>query len=208
MEKSKGKEDALLPKIVDFEQRKQEIVQKAIEVFIEKGYHKTNLADIAKECNMGRTTLYQYFKDKEEIFEYAAEQLSKNLEADCINILEDKKLSAADKLKTIISLLTSQYHLEKNKMLMMVEMWLLSKRENNALKRKLEKRLNVLRRMFEHLLDEGIRAKEFKEINPKAMAFTIFTLVETFVLQAAFVNNISYQEHLNNIYALLNGLKA
>lgn len=197
-----------MPKIVDFEQKKQEIVEKAMKVFIEKGYHRTNLADIAKECNMGRTTLYQYFKDKDEIFDYVAEQLSKNLEIDCRNILENKKLSAADKLKMIISLLTFQYQREKNKMLMMVEMWLLSKRENDILKRKLEKRINVLRKMFEQLLEEGIKAKEFKKINPKAMAFTISTLVETFVLQAAFANNISYQEHLNNIYALLNGLKA
>lgn len=197
-----------MPKIVDIEQRKQEIVQKAMEIFIEKGYHRTNLADIAKGCNMGRTTLYQYFRDKDEIFEYAAEQLSKNLEADCMNILEDKRASAAEKLKKIISLLTFQYQLEKNKMLMMVEIWLLSKRENNALKRKLENRINVLRKMFEQLLDEGVKSKEFKEINPRAMAFTISTLVETFVLHAAFVNNIFYQEHLNNIYALLNGLKA
>jgi AcrR family transcriptional regulator len=157
---------------------------------------------------MGRTTLYQYFKDKDEIFDYVAEQLSKNLETDCMNILENKKLSAADKLKMIISLLTLQYQLEKNKMLMMIEMWLLSKRENDTLKKKFEKRINVLRKMFEQLLEEGIKAKEFKKINPKAMAFTISTLVETFVLQAAFANNISYQEHLNNIYALLNGLKA
>ena len=53
-----------MPKVVDFEQRKQEIIEKAMKVFIEKGYHKTNLADIAKECNMGRTTLYQYFKTR------------------------------------------------------------------------------------------------------------------------------------------------
>jgi len=208
LQKRCRKEDVLLPKIVDFEQRKQEIVEKAMKVFIEKGYHKTNLADIAKECNIGRTTLYQYFKDKDEIFDYVAEQFSKNLETDCRNILENKKLSAADKLKMTISLLTLQYQLEKNKMLMMIEMWLLSKRENDTLKRKLEKHINVLRKVFEQLLDEGIKTKEFKEINPKAMAFTISTLVETFVVQAAFANNISYQEHLNNIYALLNGLKA
>lgn len=196
-----------MPKIVDFEKKKQEIVEKAMKVFIERGYHKTNLSDIAKECNMGRTTLYQYFKDKDEIFDYVAEHLSKILENDCRNILENKKLSAADRLKMIISVLTFQYQLEKNKMLMMIEMWLLSKRENNILKKKFEKRITVLRKTFEKLLYEGIKAKEFKEINPEAMAFTISTLVETFVLQAAFAKNISYQEHLNNIYALLNGLK-
>lgn len=51
-----------------------------------------------------------------------------------MNILENKKLSAAEKLKMIISLLTLQYQLEKNKMLVMVEMWLLSKRDNDTLK--------------------------------------------------------------------------
>ena len=57
-----------MPKIVDYEEKKQEIIEKAKEVFAKRGYYNTNLSDISKSCGMGRTTIYQYFKNKDEIF--------------------------------------------------------------------------------------------------------------------------------------------
>ncbi len=197
-----------MPKIIDFEKKQQEIVDKALNVFIERGYHNTNLAHIAKACGMGRTTLYQYFKNKDEIFIYVANHLFEALENDCKSIIENCDLSFFEKISKIISLLALQCQIERNKMLMMVEMWLLSKRENPKLVNKIEERITVLRQIFEVLLRKGIKAKEFKDMNTKAMAFTISTLVESFVLQASFAKDIPYQEHLINIYMLLDGLQA
>lgn len=60
-----------MPKQIDHEQRKKEILYAALEVFANVGYKDTNLGLIAAECGLSRTTVYQYFKDKSEIFLYA-----------------------------------------------------------------------------------------------------------------------------------------
>jgi AcrR family transcriptional regulator len=51
------------------EYRRRQILQAAEKVFSEKGYHQTNIADIAQELKIGHGTFYRYFKNKREIFE-------------------------------------------------------------------------------------------------------------------------------------------
>jgi len=55
------------PKIVDREAKRQAILAAAIAVFAEKGYHATKMADIASKAEMGKGTLYEYFRTKEEL---------------------------------------------------------------------------------------------------------------------------------------------
>ena len=65
-----------MPKIIDKEERMNMILRKAIEVFSEVGYKDANLSLIAEECNLSRPTVYQYFKDKKEIYYYAVKKIS------------------------------------------------------------------------------------------------------------------------------------
>ncbi len=46
---------------------RREILDTAAELFVAHGYAGTGLGDIAAVIGIGRTTLYEYFKDKEEI---------------------------------------------------------------------------------------------------------------------------------------------
>lgn len=48
--------------------RREEIYEKALELFIEKGYEKTPLSQIAKALNLTKAGLYHYFNSKEELF--------------------------------------------------------------------------------------------------------------------------------------------
>lgn len=48
---------------------KEVILIKAKEVFSKFGFRKTSLDDIARACGKGKSSLYYYFKNKEEIFE-------------------------------------------------------------------------------------------------------------------------------------------
>ncbi|GAB4295238.1 MAG: hypothetical protein Kow0090_10100 [Myxococcota bacterium] len=50
------------------ELRKKVILEKALELFGEKGYHATTMDDIAKAAYTGKGTVYWYWKSKEEIF--------------------------------------------------------------------------------------------------------------------------------------------
>jgi AcrR family transcriptional regulator len=60
-----------LPKVLpDYKIRaKKRIVEAAIQVFAEKGFHQAKMADIAKKLDVSKGTIYQYFKSKKELFE-------------------------------------------------------------------------------------------------------------------------------------------
>jgi AcrR family transcriptional regulator len=49
-------------------QRRSEIIMAAGKLFAEKGYHSTNISDIAAELDMGHGTFYRYFQNKLDIF--------------------------------------------------------------------------------------------------------------------------------------------
>jgi AcrR family transcriptional regulator len=56
------------PKIVDKELKRQELVQAAVEVFATKGFRGASMEDIAVRANIGKGTIYEYFRTKEELF--------------------------------------------------------------------------------------------------------------------------------------------
>lgn len=63
------------------EARPLEIVDAAVDVFLENGFAAAKLSDIAKRARVAKGTIYLYFETKEELFRAAARQLiSTNLE--------------------------------------------------------------------------------------------------------------------------------
>ena len=51
------------------EDRKEKILLKAIELYCIEGYANVSITDLQAALNMGRGTLYYYFKDKDELFQ-------------------------------------------------------------------------------------------------------------------------------------------
>ncbi|MCD2345676.1 MULTISPECIES: TetR/AcrR family transcriptional regulator [Clostridium] len=50
------------------EERRQEIIETALQIFQEKGYENTTIKDIAGRMNVAQGLCYRYFKSKQEIF--------------------------------------------------------------------------------------------------------------------------------------------
>jgi len=49
------------------ERRKQQIINTAKEMFIEKGFQSTHIGQVCEKLNIARGTVYQYFSNKKEI---------------------------------------------------------------------------------------------------------------------------------------------
>jgi len=66
----------LSPKVTEEhkEQRRKQILDAAVRVFIRKGYEPATMKDIVEEAQMSRGWIYLYFQSKEEIFEALVEQ--------------------------------------------------------------------------------------------------------------------------------------
>jgi AcrR family transcriptional regulator len=51
------------------EDRREKILLKALELYMIEGYANVSITDLQAALNMGRGTLYYYFKDKDELFQ-------------------------------------------------------------------------------------------------------------------------------------------
>lgn len=67
---------------VEHEKRKKEILEKALDVFVDEGYADTTFQKIADRCGITRTILYLYFKNKREIFTFSIKRFTEKLETE------------------------------------------------------------------------------------------------------------------------------
>jgi len=51
------------------EERKDQLLECALRLFAERGYHSTSVADIIRRAGVARGTFYIYFRDKRDIFQ-------------------------------------------------------------------------------------------------------------------------------------------
>lgn len=56
------------------EDRREKILLKALELYMIEGYANVSITDLQAALNMGRGTLYYYFKDKDELFQEVVDE--------------------------------------------------------------------------------------------------------------------------------------
>lgn len=75
------------------QERKQEIIDTAMQVFIKKGYEQSTMRDIAKEVGIVPGLCYRYFASKQELFDCAVSQY---VDLFCAPIIETLKKADED----------------------------------------------------------------------------------------------------------------
>lgn len=65
-----------MPKIVDHEQYRKELLGKCFDLFAQKGYGAITMRQIAHGLSVSTGTLYHYFPSKQALFEQLAEEIS------------------------------------------------------------------------------------------------------------------------------------
>lgn len=80
--------------------RQQEIVEKAIEIIAEEGFHKLTTKNLAEKVGFSEPALYRHFKDKQEI----VLAVIKTIESNMLNLA--KKIDLSKKTEEIFFSLT------------------------------------------------------------------------------------------------------
>jgi AcrR family transcriptional regulator len=163
------------------------------------GYKKTALDDIAREARKGKSTIYYYFKSKDEIFKAVidaeAEIRAKTID-DQISIIEDPQL----KLKTYIYVrmlslkkVGNYYEAIKNDLL--DNLYFVNSFRNNHF----DAEINLVK----DLLLEGIEKGVYTIQNPELTAKTIVTLLQGFEVPLI-LKNLSDEELQKSVDEMLN----
>jgi AcrR family transcriptional regulator len=80
--------------------RREEILQAAVRVFAQKGYHACRVSDIAAEAGVAHGLLYHYFRSKEDVLEEIFRATWSDLLAEVARI-EERGGTALDQLRAV-----------------------------------------------------------------------------------------------------------
>jgi len=106
-----------IPKSEKAVAKRDRIIEKGFELMCEKGFYKTTTPDIAKAADVSTGIIYQYFKDKREIFMEGLKQFSNSVLFPMMDILDASSANPAkidlndiEKILDRIITLTVQSH--------------------------------------------------------------------------------------------------
>ena len=84
------------------EERRQEIVETARELFQNKSYESTTMQDIMNALGIAKGTIYHYFKSKEELLEAVVEDSVDKYIAGLEKVLNETEGNGLDKMRALI----------------------------------------------------------------------------------------------------------
>ena len=95
-------------------EKKEKIIKAGFDLICKNGYYSTNTAEIAKTAEVSTGIVYQYFKDKHDIFMAAMEKYGEGIFFPMLNTNENFKIQDFDKLiKNIIKILNEPKEYKK-----------------------------------------------------------------------------------------------
>jgi AcrR family transcriptional regulator len=169
--------------VVEHEKRRNGILEKALDVFVDEGYQDATYQKIADRCGITRTTLYAYFRNKTEIFNYSIKLLLLKVEEDILRITANSKLDTADKITGI--LLCILQRLQENRRLLLVVLDYLGHLSRNGIdpNMRVRRRTLKMRHYLSTLLIEGMKNKELLKTKIKTADDFLYGFMEAAIFR-------------------------
>jgi AcrR family transcriptional regulator len=199
-----------MPKIVDKKEKREKILEAAISVFAKKGMAKTKTADIAEAAQIGKGTIYEYYKSKAEIMEASFFYVIQKAEAMVVarlSKLDDPWEKFVTYLKVWKEILQGEF---KDSMEIMLDFWAEGIRQKqNSATFSLKKIYDENRDMLKSILDECVAREKIHPVNTHAVASIILGALDGLMLQWIIEPEIlSIEESLEEMEKfILKGLK-
>ncbi|WP_353855003.1 TetR/AcrR family transcriptional regulator [Bacillus sp. Bos-x628] len=182
-----------------------QIIDAAVVVIAENGYHQSQVSKIAKQAGVADGTIYLYFKNKEDIlislFKEKMGQFIERMETDI-----QQKSSAKEKLLLLIQehfrLLAQDHHLA---LVTQLEL----RQSNLELRQKINEVLKGYLNMLDTILTEGKKTGEFKqELDVRLARQMVFGTIDetatTWVMNDQKYDLTALAENVHDL--LLNGI--
>jgi len=183
--------------------RKEIIVEKAANLFKEKGYKAASMRDLAEVVGVEAASLYNHIKSKSELLHVICLDVA-NRFTNKIDEVELENITAKEKLEKLL-----RFHIRE--MLNNYEDVIVSDREwkhlSDPFLSNFRHQRRTYRKRFASIIDEGIKKKEFKKIDSSTAVLIILHAVsgiESFHRSKQKISGKELEE--NMITILINGL--
>ncbi len=141
--------------------RRHGIFHQVVNIFLKKGFQETSMREIAEAAGLGKSTLYDYFKTKEDILVYFFEDQLSDMTEEAQRIAM-QNLPADKRLRQVME--TYIENLQANKSLFL-KMSFESQRLKAESQKQIQDKRHAYQDMVRALIDEGIREGVFRKVN-------------------------------------------
>jgi AcrR family transcriptional regulator len=192
--------------IVEHEKRRREILEKALDVFMDQGFEDATFQKIADRCGITRTTLYIYFKNKKEIFNYSIKQLLGNVETRIQKIRGDTSLDNVGRITAVLSDILSQLEESRRLLSVILDYLLYLSKSDSDPETRVRRRTLKLRHILATMVIEGVRAGELVPVNIRTADDLLYGLIETAIFRLVVLKRESIGELKQAVALTVKGL--
>ncbi len=161
--------------IKEYEERKNELLDTAQQLFFIKGYDQTSVEAIINQAGVSKGTFYYYFKSKEDLLDKLVERLSKKIIFELKSMVEREDLNALEKLNQAFEI-TRNLKME-NIDLVKTVMQFYYEEKNLLFRHKINANsIKLFVPEFIKIINQGIKEKSFDTLFPDEAARLILGL--------------------------------
>ena len=172
------------PIIVDKEAKKEDIFSAAASVFAEKGFSGTRMEDIAIKADIGKGTLYEYFRSKDALFFALYQNLLDKFHTKIYAALTPQQ-SPGEALSAFIATTLRAFDEWHEYGMLLMDFWT-EHRRGKFLQVEFSTVYDKSREIIRGLIDAGIESGEFSRVDSLVMATTIIGILDGVMLQRVF----------------------
>jgi AcrR family transcriptional regulator len=192
--------------VVEHEKRRFEILEKALDIFIEEGYEDATFQKIADRCGITRTTLYLYFKNKREIFVWSIKQLTDGVEKDLRVTMARNDLTHPQRLESVMYTILDRCT-ENRRLFNVVLTYLLQAQKTGKDPDSRVKRRTIrLRHLLSQLLIAGKDSGAFRISNVKDANDLFYGLIESAIFRIAILDHANADDIKSSISLAVQGI--
>ena len=179
-------------------ERKEQILDAALVVIIQKGYENSRMDDIVASSNMSKGAIYWYYKSKKEVYLSLVNHWVHNYSA-VLNHIVDTDRSASDQLSSLFQYFIDQYEKDPAVFKALLEFWSMAGRDpefNDKLQKVYSEFVNLISTIIQQGMDNG----EFKNLDVDITAMSIMVNIEGIMWFTLFkLKNTSAREYIQTI---------
>lgn len=174
----------MCPKIIDKQIKRKEILKAAMKVFAQQGVSCTKMEDVAREAGIGKGTIYEYFKSKDDIFREAFNYFTEQLDI----VMSSRLYNVYDPIEKLKALVSGWMEVMQGTSIdfleIMIDFWAEGVRHHKDTQMfNLNKMYEEYRGMFESIIAEGIKQKKIKPMDIKIAASILIGAMDGITLQ-------------------------
>jgi AcrR family transcriptional regulator len=146
----------------EIQRRRGEILKAAVQLILEKGFNETSMREIGAAAGIGKSTLYDYFPNKDEILiSYVVDEVREMIAY--ADVIISQNLSVAEKFRRI---LRGQLDFMLANKALYLRLSFEMQRLSFANQQFIQRHRHAYQDMLCRLVEEGIRNGEFRAVNP------------------------------------------